>query len=102
MVSLPATINEKDETDAVFTATAGNGLFRKRDGCWLSATLASWNMLASLALAAGLQLLLFPAYGLFSPVAQSLKAGAWFTLLFLVRCQTFGFLSQRPRRGHAK
>jgi hypothetical protein len=102
MVSLPATINEKERTDAVSTAMAGNRRLRERDGCRLSATLASCNLIADLVLAAGLQLMLFPAFGLFSSVAQSLKAGAWFTLLFLVRSQTFGFLSQRPRHGHAK
>lgn len=99
---LPATLMEEDGTDAVSTAMAGNRRLRERDRCWLSATLASGNLIADLVLAAGLQLLLFPAYGLFSPVAQSLKAGVWFTLLILVRRQTFGFLSQRPRRGHAK
>jgi hypothetical protein len=113
MMPQPATLMEEDGADAVSSAASGNGNVmlpmlkasrpvRVQGRSSPPATLPSCNLIASLVLAAGLQLMLFPAYGLFSPVAQSLKAGAWFTLLFLVRRQSFGFLSQRPPRGHAK
>lgn len=51
----------------------------------MSAIEAATNVLVGYGLAVGLQLLLFPAFGLHPTLGQSLRIGVWFTLLSLLR-----------------
>lgn len=57
------------------------------------------NLLAGYGLAVGLQLLLFPAFGLHPTMGQSLAIGGWFTLLSLLRSYTLRRLFERLRSG---
>jgi hypothetical protein len=51
----------------------------------MSAVEAVTNVLVGYGLAVGLQLLLFPAFGLYPTLGQTLQIGGWFTLLSLLR-----------------
>jgi hypothetical protein len=63
----------------------------------MSAIEAVTNVLVGYGLAVGLQLLLFPAFGLHPTLGQSLKIGVWFTLLSLLRSYALRRLFERLR-----
>ena len=55
------------------------------------------NVLAGYGHAVGLQLLLFPAFGLHPTLGQSLKLGLWFTALSVMRGYALRRLFERFR-----
>jgi hypothetical protein len=55
------------------------------------------NVLVGYGLAVVLQLLLFPAFGLYPTLGQTLQTGGWFTLLSLLRSYTLRRLFERLR-----
>ncbi len=63
----------------------------------MSAVEAVTNVLVGYGLAVGLQLLIFPAFGLHPTLGQSLKIGVWFTLLSLLRSYALRRLFERLR-----
>jgi hypothetical protein len=63
----------------------------------MSAVEAATNVLVGYGLAVGLQLLLFPAFGLHPTLGQSLRIGVWFTLLSLLRSYALRRLFERLR-----
>jgi hypothetical protein len=60
------------------------------------------NVLVGYGLAVGLQLLLFPAFGLYPTLGQTLHIGGWFTLLSLLRSYALRRLFERLRREAAR
>jgi membrane associated rhomboid family serine protease len=56
------------------------------------------NVVVGYGLAVGLQLALFPAFGLYPSVGQSLQIGGWFTLLSLLRSYALRRLFEGLRR----
>jgi len=63
----------------------------------MSALEAVANVLVGYGLAVGLQLALFPAFGLHPSLGQSLQIGVWFTLLSLLRSYALRRLFERLR-----
>jgi hypothetical protein len=63
----------------------------------MSALEAVTNVVVGYGLAVGLQLALFPVFGLQPTLGQSLKIGAWFTLLSLLRSYALRRLFERLR-----
>jgi hypothetical protein len=59
---------------------------------------AATNVVAGYGLAVGLQLVLFPVFGLHPTLGQSLKIGVWFTLLSLLRSYALRRLFDRLAR----
>jgi len=63
----------------------------------MSAFEAVANVLMGYGSAVGLQVLLFPAFGLHPTLGQSLQIGGWFTLLSLLRSYALRRLLERLR-----
>jgi hypothetical protein len=68
----------------------------------MSAVEAVANVIVGYVLAVGLQLLLFPAFGLHPTLGQTLQIGGWFTLLSLLRSYALRRLFERLRREAAR
>ena len=60
------------------------------------------NVVVGYGLAVALQLLLFPAFGLYPTLGQSLQIGGWFTLLSLLRSYALRRLFEGLRGEAAK
>jgi hypothetical protein len=60
------------------------------------------NVVVGYGLAVGLQLALFPFFGLHPTLGQTLHIGGWFTLLSLLRSYALRRLFERLRREAAR
>jgi hypothetical protein len=60
------------------------------------------NVLVGYVLAVGMQLALFPLFGLYPTLGQTLQIGGWFTLLSLLRSYALRRLFEGLRREAAR
>jgi hypothetical protein len=60
------------------------------------------NVVVGYGLAVGLQLALFPLFGLYPTLGQTLQIGGWFTLLSLLRSYALRRLFEGLRREAAR